>query len=124
MSEKDGDGVSSITDEVKTFNNRFSLSKMDYDLYHDEKNQVERLIRVKRFTNPNERWKIFDDQKLLFVVDGSKVNKKERAFLQGLDGVNFMIGIAKSGISTFTAFKTELKKRMAEVVVALTEKKR
>jgi len=112
MSEKDGDSIASITDEVKNFNNRFSLSKMDYDLYNDEKNKIEKLIRVKRFSNPNERWKIFNDQTLLFVVDGSKVNKKEREFLRGLDGANFMIEIAKSGISTFTSFKGELKKKM------------
>lgn len=113
MINKDNENGSSITDEIRTFNNRFSLNKMDYDLYHDEKNTVEKIIRVKRISSPVERWKIFEDQKLIFIIEGSKINKKEKTFLRTLDGVNFIIETVKSGILNFSALKSSLKAKLA-----------
>lgn len=121
MSEKDTE--MSITDEVKINNTRLSLSKFDYDLYHDEENKVEKIIRVKRFSLPNkgERWKIFEDNKLILILEGAKFNKKEKIFLRGIEGVSFLITQAKNNLPTFKAIKDALKKKLSE---SLTEKKK
>lgn len=100
------------TDEVKDQNSKYSLSKFEYDLYHEEDDVVEKVVRVKRFNMPNkgEKWKIFIDNKVLFVIEGTKLSKKEREFLGTVDGFNFMLSQAKMGIKSLNSFKNELKK--------------
>lgn len=115
MSNKNNsDGTVSITDEVKEQNTKYNLSKFDYDLYHEEDDVSEKVVRVKRVSLPNkgERWKIMEDNKLVFTVEGTKLTNKEKEFLRGIDGVNFLIAQAKSGIKSFNALKSEIKKRI------------
>lgn len=108
------DASVSITDEVKEQNTKYSLSKFDYDLYHEEDDVAEKVVRVKRVALPNkgERWKIMEDNKLVFSVEGTKLTNKEKEFLRSIDGVNFLIAQAKSGIKSFNALKTEIKKKL------------
>jgi hypothetical protein len=115
MSNKNSsDGSVSITDEVKEQSNKYNLSKFDYDLYKEEDNVSEKVVRVKRVSLPNkgERWKIMEDNKLVFTVEGTKLTGKEKDFLRSIDGVNFLIAQAKSGIKSFNALKTEIKKKL------------
>jgi hypothetical protein len=102
----------SITEEVKDQNLKYNLSKFEYDLYHEEDDIAEKVIRVRRVSMPNkgEKWKIFEDNKAVFIVEGSKLTNKEKEFLRTVDGVNFLINQYKSGIKSFNALKTELKK--------------
>ncbi len=102
------------TEEVKDANLKYSLSKFEYDLYHEEDDKSEKVIRVKRVSMPNkgEKWKIFEDNKVMFIVEGTKLNNKEKEFLRTVDGVNFLIAQYKAGIKSFNSLKNEIKKKL------------
>lgn len=102
------------TEEFKDPNLKYNLSKFDYDLYHEEDDIAEKVIRVKRFSIPNkgEKWKIFEDNKVAFIVEGSKLNNKEKEFLRSVDGVNFLLAQYKQGIKSFNYLKNQIKKKL------------
>jgi len=102
------------TDESKDGNLKYNLSKFEYDLYHEEDDVAEKVIRVKRVSMPNkgEKWKIFEDNKVMFVVEGTKLTNKEKEFLRTIDGVNFLITQYKQGIKSFNSLKKEIKKKL------------
>jgi hypothetical protein len=106
------DSNASITDEVKDQNLKYNLSKFEYDLYHEEDDIAEKVIRVRRVSMPNkgERWKIFEDNKAVLIIEGAKLTNKEKEFLRTVNGVNFLINQYKNGIKSFNALKIELKK--------------
>jgi hypothetical protein len=93
---------------------KHSLSKYDDDLYDEEDNIVHKLYRVKRFSLPNKgaKWKIFENDKVIFVLDGLKLTSKERDFLQTVDGVNFLLAQAKVGIKNFSSLKKNIKDKI------------
>lgn len=93
---------------------KYSLSKFEYDLYHEEDDKAEKVIRVKRVAMPNkgEKWKIFEDNKVMFVLEGTKLTNKEKDFLRTVDGVNFLIAQYKQGIKSFNSLKNEIKKKL------------
>jgi hypothetical protein len=103
-----------VQEEFKDQNLKYNLSKFEYDLYHDEDDVTEKVIRVKRFSMPNkgEKWKIFEDNKVMFIVEGTKLTNKEKEFLRTIDGVNFLIAQYKEGIRSFNHLKTEIKKKL------------
>lgn len=107
-------GITPVTEEFKDQNQKYSLSKFEFDLYHEEDDKAEKVIRVKRVSMPNkgEKWKIFEDSKVMFVVEGSKLTNKEKDFLRTVDGVNFLISQYKLGIKSFNSLKTEIKKKL------------
>lgn len=102
------------SEEGKDQNSRYNLSKFEYDLYHEEDDVAEKVIRVKRISLPNkgEKWKIFEDNKVLFIVEGAKLTNKEKDFLRSVDGVNFLIAQFKQGIKSLNALKAEIKKKI------------
>jgi len=106
------DSTISITDEIRDQNSKFNLNKFEYDLYHEEDDTIEKVIRVKRFvvSGKNEKWKIFENSKIILIVEGNKINNKEKEFLRSIDGVNFLINQCKNGIKSFNSLKNELKK--------------
>lgn len=93
---------------------KHNLSKFEYDLYHEEDDVAEKVIRVKRVSMPNkgEKWKLFEDNKVVFVVEGTKLTNKEKEFLRTVDGVNFLIAQCKLGIKSFNSLKNEIKKKL------------
>lgn len=101
-----------ITEEFKDQNQKYNLSKFEFDLYHEEDDVAERVIRVKRVAMPNkgDKWKVMNDNKVIFTIESTKVSKKEREYLQSVEGFNFMLAQAKIGIKSLNAFRTELKK--------------
>lgn len=101
-------------EQSKESGNKYILSKFEYDLYHEEDDVSNPVFRVKKFSMPNkgEKWKIFLDKKVLFVIEGTKLNKKEKDYLNSINGFNFMLNQAKAGIMSFNQFKTELKKKI------------
>lgn len=103
-----------VVEEFKEPNLKYNLSKFEYDLYHEEDDIVEKVIRVKRFELPNngERWKIFEDNKILITIEGSKLTKKEKLFLRSINGINFLISLSKNGIKSFNYLKMELRKKL------------
>lgn len=102
------------TEEIKDSTAKHTLSKFEYDLYHEEDDVSLPVIRVKRVNLPNkgERWRIFEDNKVMFTVEGTKLTNKEKDFLRTIDGVNFLIAQYKQGIKSFNALKTEIKKKL------------
>lgn len=102
------------SEEFKESSIKSPLSKFEYDLYHEEDDITLPVFRVKHFNlpNKNERWKIFQDNKIILIVDGMKLNKKERSFLHTTDGVIFLINQCRAGIKSFNALKIEIKKKM------------
>jgi len=101
-------------EESKDPNLKYNLSKFEYDLYHEEDDKAEKVIRVKRVSMPNkgEKWKIFEDNKVMFIVEGTKLTNKEKEFLRTADGLNFLIARYKQGIKSFNSLKTEIKKKL------------
>lgn len=102
------------TEEFKDSNSKYSLSKFEYDLYHEEDDKAEKVIRVKRVSMPNkgEKWKVMSDNKLIFTIESTKISKKEREYLQTVEGFNFILSQAKTGIKSLNSFRTELKKKI------------
>ena len=100
-----------ITDEIKQQNFKYSLSKFERDLYYDEDNVVNKIIRVRRFTYPNngEKWKIFEDNKIRFIVDGEKLTIREKEFLRSVEGINFLIARYKEGLEYITHLKNKIR---------------
>ena len=94
---------------------KYPLSKIENDFYHDEANIKHKVIRVKATYSikKGDKWRILEDNKVVFVVSGPKLNKKERAFLKTVDGACWLLGQAKCGIPTFTALKIAIKKRLS-----------
>lgn len=108
--------VSSITEEFKEVGSKRTLSKYEHDLYNEESDIVEKVIRIKKIIMPNkdEQWKIFEDNKVIFVVDGTKLTNKERIFLSSVEGFNFLISKFKSGIKSFNFLKIEIKQKLSK----------
>ena len=117
--------ITPVTEEFKEQNQKYNLSKFEFDLYHEEYDVIEKVIRVKRVSLPNkgEKWKIMEDGKLIFVVEGAKLSNKEKDFLRTPDGFNFLIAQGKAGIKSFSALKKEIKKKI-EKPVRLTSRKK
>ena len=103
-----------VSDAFKTNINKFVLSKTEDELYKDDANIVMPIIRVKHIALPNkgDRWRVFSDDDQVIVVEGSKLTKKERAFLRGLEGSNFVISQVKTGVASFSALKVALKNHL------------
>lgn len=99
---------------IKEIGQKHPLSKFEYDLYHEEDDVTLPVIRVKRISTSNkvEKWKIFEDTKAVFVVEGAKLNNKEKEFLRTPDGFNFLIAQYKRGIKSFNSLKIAIKKRL------------
>lgn len=108
------DNASSITEELKDVSQKLNLSKFECDLYNAEDDVTEKIIRVKRIclSNKEERWKIYEDNKSVFVLEGNKLSKKEKSFLHSVEGINWLLSRAKSGIKSFNSLKINLKQKM------------
>ncbi len=103
-----------ITEEFKEQSSKFNISKIEIDLFHDEDNVVEKVVRVKRISlpNKNEKWKVLIDNKVTFVIEGTKISKPEKEFLCTIDGFNFILNRAKVGIKSLNNFRAELRKHL------------
>jgi hypothetical protein len=115
-------------EEVRDIGSKHHLGKFGDDLFHDEDNKSEPVIRVKRQNMPNkgDKWKVMQDNDLVFVIESTKISKAERGFLLTVDGFNFVLQQAKKGIKSLNAFRVELKKALPTLdkqeTVAKTEK--
>ncbi len=104
-----------IPDEPKADQNvKYNLSKYEYDLYHEEDDVSNPVLRVKRFSTPNkgEKWKFFSDNKITFILEGTKLTGKEKEFLHTVEGVNFLLQGYKDGVDSFHGFKKRLKEKL------------
>jgi hypothetical protein len=105
-----------VTEEIKEQNIKHNLSKFEFDLYHEEYNTVEKIIRVKRVSMPNkgEKWKVMQDNKVIFTIESPKISKKEKEYLETVEGFNFILTQAKTGIKSLNSFRNELKNMLKD----------
>ena len=113
-SHKDTYDYPEVTEQIQT-PQKYPLSKFEYDLYKEEDNVKEKVIRIKAIYSikKGDKWRIFEDNKLIFTLDGSKLTKKDRAFLKTPEGMNWLLTKAKNGIKSFNFIKNEIKKKLA-----------
>lgn len=105
--------LSGNSSEESKEQSKFTLNKFEFDLFNEEDNVVHRLIRVKRSANSKEeKWKIFDDNKVILTIEGSKLTNKEKEFLRTVNGVTWLIAKAKEGFKSLNALKNEMKKEI------------
>jgi len=115
VKNKSYDSASPESFDTKDYQNAKNvLSKFDYDLFDEEKDVVESVVRVRRVQLPNkgENWKIFSDGKVAFTVLGAKISKKEKEYLRTPAGFNFLIHQFKDGIKSLNKLRAELKKKL------------
>lgn len=101
-------------DSGSDYHGKSVLNKHEYDLFNEEEDVVESVVRVKRVRLPNngENWKIIENNKVMFIVHGAKLSKKEKEYLRIADGFNFLISQYKNGIKSFSSLKKELKTKI------------
>lgn len=107
--------VASEVFDTKDYQNiKHVLNKFDDDLFDEDKDVVEKVVRVKRVQLPNkgEKWRVIENNKVMFTLDGTKVSKKEKEYLRTADGFNFLIHQYKEGIKSLNKLKIELKKKL------------
>ena len=116
----DTPAVSVSPEEIKELGQKHPLSRFEGDLYREEDDITLPVIRVKRISTSNniEKWKIMSDSKVICVIEGSKLSKKECEFLRGVDGTNWLLSRAKSGIKSFNNLKRELKVRLSPKITS------
>ncbi len=91
-------------------NNKFSLSKLDLELFDEEKGAVvSPVFRVKRLSNKGEKWKVFKNDQIVLLIDAVRLSKKEKEYLRSLEGVSFLIASAKESVKTVSELKRRLK---------------
>lgn len=104
-----------LSDEAKEQNNKHTLSKFEYDLYHDEDNIAAPVTRIKRTSSAgskNEKWKIFENNKTVLCLEAESLTTSEREFLRTAQGLNFVLSKYKSGITSATDLKLEIEKKL------------
>jgi len=110
---KNKDYTSDNLENKEYTSNKPILSKYDYELFDESKDQVEKLIRVKRIASKqNERWRILVDNEPILTVEGVRLSKKEKEYLRTAAGFNFLLESYKIGINTVVGLKAELKKKI------------
>lgn len=103
--------------EEREFKANPVASKYAFDLYKEEDAIVTPLIRVKHVQSPNktEKWRVFENSKNVFTLDGTKISKKEREFLHSVEGAQFLLAQSKSGSLTVNGLKKEMKARLIQL---------
>ncbi len=93
---------------------KFISSKIEMDLFDETKATPAPVFCVKRMNSAakGERWRMLRDGELQFVLEGSKLSKKECMFLRTIEGFNWLIAEFKLGFKSLNELKSRLKKKM------------
>ncbi len=116
MADKTEQSGQVSSDDFKDHGSKGNLNKFEYDLYHEEDDLSFKVIRVKHISLPNkgDKWKIFEDNKNILTIEGTKLSKKERDYLLSVAGINWLLSEFKVGISSFNDFKKKLKQNLSK----------
>ncbi len=117
---KDKNNIHDYNDFSETTNygefkeHKIIFSKADTELFDDAKAVPLSVVRIKRMgsSNKNEKWRIIENDELKFVIDGTKLNKKECSFLRTIDGVKFLIAEFKLGFKSLHELRGRLKTKV------------
>jgi hypothetical protein len=98
-------------EDYKDIAPKFGISKFEDDLYHEEYNVAEKIIRIKHIIMPNkdEKWRVIIDDKVIFTIDGRKISEENIKYFNTVEGFNFIINLVKKGKLTIKDFMSELK---------------
>jgi len=93
---------------------KFINSKADMELFDEAKAAPATVFRVKRMSSATkgERWRILENEELKFILEGSKLSKKECMFLRTVEGVNFLVAEFKIGFKSFNELRSRLKQKI------------
>ena len=109
--KQSGNDNSSGEQDFKEQSIKYNLSKFDFELFDEEKNVPGKIIRVSRVgSKDTEKWKIYDNNKVIFILEAAKISKKEKEYLRSIDGIKFLIDHAKHDIKSLNSLRVELKK--------------
>ncbi len=103
--------------EEREFKANPVASKFAFDLFKEEDAIIAPIIRIKhvRSANKTEKWKVFENSKNVFTLDGTKISKKEREFLHSVEGVQFLLAKSKLGSLTVNGLKKEMKEKLTQL---------
>ena len=91
-------------------NNKYSLSKLDHELFKEDEDILTPVFHVKKINMPNKekKWKVLLNNKVVFLVESVRLTKSESSFLETPAGFNFILKEAKAGTESFNIFKKNL----------------
>ena len=107
--------ISSCQEDIKEPIQKYNLSKYEYDLYHEENDIKHRVVQVKRYESSatkNEKWRIFENDKIVCTIDGGACSPQEIDFLRSVDGFNWLIQQFKLGANSTALIRRQLKSKV------------
>ena len=109
QSSDDADSASNFSDSRYI---NLNLLRTDNELFKEEDNTVEKTINVKRVPLPRkgEDWEIFENNKIVLTLKGTRFTKSEKEFLRTVDGMKFLMDGYKTGVKSVAKFKQAIKK--------------
>ena len=112
MARSINDTVQSGSSDDNKEHTKFNLNKYEFDLFHEEDNVVHKLIRIKRFFSSKtkeEKWKVFEDNKVALVLEGEKFTLKEKEYLRTVNGINLLLNHYKKNDMAISSIKKHIK---------------
>ncbi len=77
----------------------------------DEGEDRKKLYRVKLSLprgSEKHKWKVYEDNSVVFVIDGRYLNKHQISYLLSPEGMNFILSSYKAGADNMNKFKKRL----------------
>ncbi len=102
------DDDDSVNYKNKSNINSFCLLKSDNDLFNNDSYTPNKIIRIKLINNC-EDWEIYEDNKTVLNLKGSRFTTAEKKYLKTIDGMKFLVSEYKSGTKSVNKFKDKLK---------------
>lgn len=89
-------------------------TQIDNELYDDESYIVHPLLTVRRVALPQqgEDWEVLEDDKVVLVIKGVKLTKKQKAFLRTAEGLMTLINEYKIGNRSMYKIQKQLNSKI------------
>ena len=92
-------------DDANELNAKFHISKIDNDLYNDESDIANKIIRVQISYEPYKQFNVFDNDMLLISIQEADLESNEIKFLQTMKGIQLLIDLVKNSTLTLEVVK-------------------
>lgn len=115
MIEADDEEI--LTSDPEARNLAFHLLQAENELFDEERaRKPETLIGVKhlRLAKKKEDWVILENKKAVLRLKDYRLSKKEKEFLQTLEGLQFLIREYKNGARSVAQFKRLMADKLEE----------
>jgi hypothetical protein len=102
-----------ITEDFKSQTSKFNISKFEDDLYHEHKNTIEKILRIKKVSSEKETlWNFMKDKEIVFTLKSSSLNKEYINYINTIEGISFLLKKYKEGIDSSRKIIKELKNHL------------